>query len=42
MSDRQSAIVLLRSQFQAVHNGWLEPTIQDVTAEQAHWQGYPF
>lgn len=35
---QQMAVNLFRSQFQAVHNGWLEPTMQGVTAEQAHWQ----
>lgn len=28
----------VRSQFQAAHFGWLEPTMQGVTPEQAHWQ----
>ena len=38
MPNHQSPISLLRSQFQAVHHGWLEPTMQGVTGEQAHWQ----
>jgi hypothetical protein len=38
MSNSQAQISLLRSQFQAVHHGWLEGTMQGVTAEQAHWQ----
>ena len=36
--SQQIAVNLFRSQFQAVHNNWLEPTMQGVTAEQAHWQ----
>jgi uncharacterized damage-inducible protein DinB len=36
--SQQNAVSLFRSQFQAVQNGWLEPTMQGVTAEQAHWQ----
>jgi uncharacterized damage-inducible protein DinB len=36
--SQQNAVNLLRSQYQAVENGWLEPTVQGVTAEQAHWQ----
>ena len=36
--SQQNAVNLLRSQFQAVHNGWLEPTMQGMTAAQAHWQ----
>ena len=36
--SQQNAVTLLRSQYQAVHSGWLEPTMQGVTAEQAHWQ----
>ena len=36
--SQQNAVNLLRSQYQAVENGWLEPTMQGVTAEQAHWQ----
>jgi hypothetical protein len=36
--SQQNAVNLLRSQYQTVENGWLEPTMQGVTAEQAHWQ----
>ncbi|MDQ1301002.1 MAG: hypothetical protein QG637_923 [Chloroflexota bacterium] len=36
--SQQNAVNLFRAQFQAVHNGWLEPTMQGVTAAQAHWQ----
>jgi hypothetical protein len=36
--SQQIAVNLLRSQFQAAYHGWLEPTMQGVTAEQAHWQ----
>lgn len=36
--SQQNAVNLFRSQFHAVHNGWLEPTMQGVTPEQAHWQ----
>lgn len=36
--SQQNAVTLFRSQFQAVENSWLEPTMQGVTAEQAHWQ----
>lgn len=37
MSNSQAQINLLRSQFQNVHHGWLEGTMQGVTTEQAHW-----
>jgi DinB superfamily len=36
--SQQNAVTLLRSQYQTVQNGWLEPTMQGVTAAQAHWQ----
>ena len=36
--SQQTAVNLYRSQFLAVHNGWLEPTMQGVTVAQAHWQ----
>jgi len=36
--SQQIAVNLYRSQFQAVHNNWLEPTLQGITAAQAHWQ----
>ena len=38
MSHHQSAVTVLRTQLQAVNQGWLEGTMKDVTAEQAHWQ----
>jgi hypothetical protein len=38
MSHQQSAVSVVRTQLQAVHHGWLEGTMKDVTAEQAHWQ----
>ena len=34
----QHLVTAIRTQFQAAHRGWLEPTMQDVTPEQAHWQ----
>lgn len=34
----QHLVNAIRTQFQAAHRGWLEPTMQDVTPEQAHWQ----
>ncbi len=33
-----NVINFIRSQFQMVHYGWLEGTMQNVTEEQAHWQ----
>ncbi len=36
--SQQSVVNFVRSEFQAVHNGWLEPTMKGLTAEQAHWQ----
>jgi hypothetical protein len=36
--SQQTVINLIRSQFQAAHHGWLEPTMQGVTSDQAHWQ----
>jgi hypothetical protein len=36
--SQQTAVNLSRAQFQAVHRVWLEPTLQGVTTEQAHWQ----
>lgn len=36
--SQQNAVTLFRSQFAAVHNGWLGPTMQGVTTAQAHWQ----
>ena len=37
MSHHNSVVALLRGQFGAAHNIWLEGTMQGVTAEQAHW-----
>ena len=37
MSHHNAAIALLRGQFGAAHNIWLEGTMQGVTAAQAHW-----
>ncbi len=37
MSHHNSAVTLLRSQYGAAHNVWLEGTMKGVTAEQAHW-----
>lgn len=34
----QNLVNSIRSQFQGAHHGWLEPTMQGVTPEQAHWQ----
>ena len=36
--SQQNTVNFVRSQFQAVRDNWLEPTMQGVTAEQAHWQ----
>jgi hypothetical protein len=33
----QHIVTAIRAQFQAAHYGWLEPTLQGVTPEQAHW-----
>jgi hypothetical protein len=34
----QNLVNAIRAQFQAAHHRWLEPTMQGVTPEQAHWQ----
>lgn len=34
----QTLVNAIRSQFNAAHLHWLEPTMQGVTPEQAHWQ----
>ncbi|HNS00976.1 MAG TPA: DinB family protein [Anaerolineae bacterium] len=34
----QSLVNAIRSQFNAAHLHWLEPTMRGVTPEQAHWQ----
>lgn len=36
--SQHSMVDSIRAQFQAAHNVWLEPTMQGVTPEQAHWQ----
>ena len=38
MSHQDTAVALARSQFQAAYMGWLEGTMQGVTAEQATWR----
>jgi len=36
--SKQTVVDSIRAQFQAAHYGWLEPTMQGITPEQAHWQ----
>ena len=38
MSHQDTAVALARSQFQAAYMGWLEGTMQGVTAEKAAWR----
>jgi hypothetical protein len=35
--SQQNVVNYIRAQFQAAHRAWLEPTMQGVTPEQAHW-----
>jgi hypothetical protein len=35
--DQQNAADLLRKEYQTMHQGWLEPTLEGLTQEQANW-----